>query len=119
MRYAIFILAAMLAVCACERKARPESAAERQHPTPAAGVNSTQRTVSIAGNVRNPQHIPWSSDLSLLKAIGIAGGMGWQPVHKVFILRGEERMTVNLPPILKDSALDPKLLPGDQVEVPP
>ena len=79
---------------------------------------SKTRFVSVAGGVRVPQRIPWSPDLTLLSAIELCGGAPWKDPRKVRITRAGERIEVTMQPIYKRQEPDPKLQPGDKIEVP-
>jgi len=78
------------------------------------------RMVTVIGGVRNPGRLPWNPDLTLTTAIGQSGGPGEFPdLKKVRIIRDSKIIgTFSVPQINKNPALDPKLLPGDQVVVP-
>lgn len=89
------------------------SEAEPVTPPPA-----KREVVTVSGDVRSPGRIPWSSDLTLMSAIASVGGFGWRAPREVFIIRGTEKITARPKPILKGTETDPKLQPGDKVEVP-
>jgi len=78
------------------------------------------RMVTVIGGVRSPGRLPWNGDLTLTTAIGQCGGPGEFPdLRKVRIIRDSKIIgTFSVPQINKNPALDPKLLPGDQVVVP-
>ena len=74
--------------------------------------------ITVSGNVRYPQAIPWSAELTLVGAISMAGGVGWDSVRRVYIIRGQQRISIDVNAIFKKRAIDPKLQPGDKIEVP-
>jgi hypothetical protein len=74
--------------------------------------------VSVAGGVRAPQRIQWSSDLTLISVIDLSGGFGWKTPKQIVIVRGGQRIPVLIRPIENKTAPDPKVLPGDVIEVP-
>jgi hypothetical protein len=82
-------------------------------------VSQATRYVSISGGVRSPQRLSWSSDLTLSSAIGNCQGLSdfGSPKGIRIIREGKVAGTFNLKDIQKDPAVDPKLLPGDQVVV--
>ncbi len=78
------------------------------------------RMVTVIGGVKNPGRVLWNGDLTLTTAIGQCGGPGDFPdLKKVRIIRDSRIIgTFSIPQINKNPALDPTLLPGDQVVVP-
>ena len=74
--------------------------------------------VTIHGAVRAPQQIPWTSDLTLLTALKRAGGIGGFASTRVKVTRNGQNTWYNFKKLRKDPDWDPKLLPGDDVEVP-
>lgn len=85
---------------------------------PAAKKEQNQNaSIIVHAGVRAPQRIPWSPNLTLMQAIRIAGGSGWNQ-SSAFVIRDGKRLPFRLQPISKDPALDPKLLSSDQVELP-
>lgn len=76
------------------------------------------KNVWIIGDVRTPQHLRWQPELTVVAAIQNAGGFNWRVPERVFILRQGQRLPVLLRPIFKKLTPDPKLQPGDTVEVP-
>jgi polysaccharide biosynthesis/export protein len=89
------------------------------NPTVNITLQTTARVVSVTGQVRNPQRITWSSDLTLLSAVDLAGGTGDFAGKKVRLMRNGQVINLYDFKILRrDPASDPKLLPGDRVDVP-
>jgi hypothetical protein len=71
--------------------------------------------VFVRGNVRAPQWMHWSSELTVISVIGNAGGSMGSP--DVILYRGEERFRLRLKDLIHGKKPDPKLRPGDIVEV--
>ena len=118
MRHALLTLFAGVAIVACKPETKP-AVLTRPNPATSEEIHGSQeRMVTIGGGVRSPQRISWSADLTLMGAIGMAGGVTWDTVHHVNIIRGNERISVDLTAITRKGATDPKLQPGDKVEVP-
>ncbi len=69
----------------------------------------------MGSEVRAPERIIWSSDLTLMGAIDTAGGFDGTP--NVNLIRGKERTKVHIRQIVQNESLDPLLEPGDVVEV--
>lgn len=77
------------------------------------------RLVDIEGDVRSPQRVRYTPDLTLLGAISAAGGFtDYADQTKVCILRNGGRTFVNLKKVRQNIEADPPLQPGDKVSVP-
>lgn len=85
-------------------------------PTVIISVQNAQRAVFVGGNVRSPTRVQWSNDMTLISAINSAAGPTEFAGDKVRLVRGG-RVEVFSRKKLRDPALDPKVLPGDQVDV--
>lgn len=82
-------------------------------------VMQTLRSVTIGGSVRAPGRQQWSDDMTLTSAVAAAGDLSeWGDAKRVRLIRERKVQVFDLRKIAKDPALDPKLLPGDQVIVP-
>jgi len=86
-------------------------------PTVTINVMSQQRTVTVGGAVRGPGRQPWSADLTLLSALSAAGGPNDFASDKVNIIRNGTMIQYRVKQLKKNPANDPKLLPGDQVDL--
>jgi polysaccharide export outer membrane protein len=76
------------------------------------------RFVNINGEVRAPQRLAYTKDLTVTGAISACGGFTeYANKRKVIILRNGQPLTSNVLEILKNPALDVQLLPGDTVQV--
>lgn len=88
-------------------------------PTVMLMLAAQSRFVTVGGGVRAPQAVPWSADLTLSSAIKRAGGIGdFGSDKKVKVVREGKVGVFNLRLSGKDPSQNPKLLPGDEVEVP-
>ena len=89
-------------------------------PTVIINVAQGARFISLSGGVRQPGRQPWTSDLTLLSAIGSAGDLNDFASGKgIRVIReGKVFGTYNFKELSKDPSKDIKLLPGDQVIVP-
>jgi protein involved in polysaccharide export with SLBB domain len=96
--------------------------AEKIFTTPTITVNvAQQRTVVIGGAVRGPGRQLWSPDMTLLGAISAAGGYNEFPKDEIRLIRDENGQkaikTFSRKRLAKFPGEDPRLLPGDRVEV--
>ena len=90
------------------------------NPTVIINIQQVARIVTVGGGVRQPQRMQWFPDLTLKSAIQSAGGLNEFASGKgIRIIRGGTVFgTYDWKKISRDPSLDPKLLPGDQVDVP-
>ncbi len=89
------------------------------NPTITVSVSSGARFVNVGGDVKSPQRVPFTPDLTILSAINAAGGFtDYADQKKVRLLRDGEVMTVNVTEIRRDPSKDVRLKPGDSIEVP-
>jgi polysaccharide export outer membrane protein len=77
------------------------------------------RMVDVEGDVRAPQRVRYTSDLSLLGAIAACGGFtDYADQSKVTIIRNGSRTFVNVKKVRQNVDPDPTLEPGDKVSIP-
>jgi protein involved in polysaccharide export with SLBB domain len=77
------------------------------------------RLVDLEGDVRSPQRVRYTPDLTLLGAISAAGGFtDFADQTKVSILRNGSRTFVNVKKVRQNIEADPALQPGDKISVP-
>ena len=84
-------------------------------PTATINVGAQARFVTVGGQVRNPNRLPWSPDLTLLTAISAAGGGGDFASDKIEVVRGGKSTLYSTKKLNKDPSQDPRLFPGDRV----
>ena len=89
-------------------------------PTVIISLSQVARFVSVTGGVRAPSRVQWTPALTLTTAISGAGGFGEFARQKgIRIIRGGQVIgTYNWKDVNLDPTRDPKVLPGDQVNVP-
>jgi protein involved in polysaccharide export with SLBB domain len=98
---------------------RYKSAGIFTNPTITIVMQPQARFVNVGGAVRAPNRIPFTEDMTLLAAISAAGGFNdFADQKRVRLLRGSEARVYDVRQVRKDPGLDPKLQPGDKVEVP-
>jgi polysaccharide export outer membrane protein len=81
-------------------------------------VNVTERYVYVGGEVQRPSRIPWSPDLTVAKAIQSAGGFTlYAKETAVSLVRDKAAYTIDVKLAQKSPAQDPRLMPGDSLQV--
>lgn len=87
-------------------------------PTVTVSVPPTARFVNVGGEVRMPQRVPYTPDLTILAAITAAGGFTeYASQNRVRLYRDMESIPVNMRAIRKNPGNDIPLQPGDTIEV--
>jgi polysaccharide export outer membrane protein len=77
------------------------------------------RLVDLEGDVRSPQRVRYTPDLTLLGAISAAGGFTeYADQTKVSILRNGSRTFINVKKVRQNTEVDPPLQPGDKISIP-
>ncbi len=96
-----------------------KSARIYSNPTITIVMQSQTRFVNVGGAVRAPARIPFTEDMTLLTAISAAGGFNdFADQKRVRLLRGSEAKVYDVRQFRREPGLDPKLQPGDKIEVP-
>lgn len=76
------------------------------------------RFVNVTGEVRAPQRVPYTKDLTAVGAIAACGGFtDFANRRKVGLLRGGRRIEFNAAEILRDPSKDIPLMPDDNIQV--
>jgi len=89
------------------------------NPTITVSVPTAARFVDVGGDVRAPQRVPFTPDLTVLGAINASGGFTeYADQSKVRLLRDGQVTTINVREVRKDPTKDLRLKPGDKIEVP-
>jgi len=77
------------------------------------------RFVDVEGDVRSPQRVKYTSDLTVLGAITACGGFtDYADQGKVTISRNGSRTFVNVKKVRQNIEKDPSVEPGDKISVP-
>jgi polysaccharide export outer membrane protein len=81
---------------------------------------STDRSYYVDGEVRLPNKFPYTTPITVSKAIATAGGFtDFANKRKVKLIRADGRkQTVNCNKVLDHPELDPQVFPDDRVHVP-
>ncbi len=82
-------------------------------------ISVTERYVYVGGEVSRPGRVVWSPDLSLTKAIQSAGGFSiYVKKTGVILNREQNSYMVDAKGAERNPANDPRLYPGDSINVP-
>jgi protein involved in polysaccharide export with SLBB domain len=82
-------------------------------------MQEKSRFVNVGGEVKSPQRVPFTPDLTVLSSINAAGGFSpYADQRKVRLLRGNQSTIIDIKKIRTNPSLDLPLQPGDRIEVP-
>jgi len=87
------------------------------NPTVTVNPPTGMRFISVAGAVRAPGRVPYTSDLTLMSAISAAGGANDFAGDKIRLTRGGKVEFYSRKKLYKDPSQDPRIEPGDQIEI--
>jgi len=81
-------------------------------------VSVTERYVYVGGEVEKPGRIVWTPDLTAAKAVEAAGGFTlYAREDQVAVVRNQVRYDLDIKLAQKDPSQDPRLEPGDSIQV--
>ena len=90
-----------------------------KQPTITLSIAPTARFVNVSGAVKSPMRVPFTPDMTLMSAINAAGDFNdYADPKKVHLVRGNSVKIVNCKEIRRNPSLDPKVEPGDSIQVP-
>jgi polysaccharide biosynthesis/export protein VpsN len=113
------IQAAGLGTAELAQRIRETYIARKFYTTVDVSVSVTERYVYVGGEVQRPGRVVWTPDLTAAKAIQSAGGFSlYAKETAVGLVRGSEAYTINLALAQKNPSEDPRLVPGDSLQVP-
>ncbi|HEY0791670.1 MAG TPA: polysaccharide biosynthesis/export family protein [Chthoniobacterales bacterium] len=79
----------------------------------------TSRFVNVGGEVKTPNRVGYTPDLTVLGSINAAGGFtAFADERKIRLLRGNDVMIIDVKKIRGNPSLDVPVQPGDRIEVP-
>lgn len=88
------------------------------NPTITVSVPMQTRFVNVGGEVKLPQRVQYTGDLTVLSAISAAGGFTeYASQSRVRLLRGDKVINVDIRKVRKHPETDISLEPGDTIEV--
>ncbi|WP_414664120.1 polysaccharide biosynthesis/export family protein [Horticoccus sp. 23ND18S-11] len=81
-------------------------------------VSVTERFIYVGGEVQRPGRIVWTPDLTVAKAIQSAGGFTlYAKETAVNLVREKNAYPIDVKLAQKNPAQDPRLMPGDSLQV--
>lgn len=81
-------------------------------------VSVTERFIYVGGEVQRPGRIIWTPDLTVAKAIQAAGGFSlYAKENAVRLSRENNAYTIDVKLAQKNPSQDPRLMPGDSLQV--
>ncbi|MEO7969071.1 MAG: polysaccharide biosynthesis/export family protein [Opitutus sp.] len=93
--------------------------AKKFYMTVDVSVSVTERYVYVGGEVVRPGRIVWTPDLTVAKAIQSAGGFTlYAKETRVGLVREQKTYDLDVKLAQKSPAQDPRLMPGDSLQVP-
>jgi len=113
------VVASGVSTSELSQKIRETYIAKKFYTTVDVLVSVTERYVYIGGEVGRPGRIIWTPDLTASKAIQAAGGFSlYAKETAVNLVRDNRPYPLDIKLAQKDPAQDPRLLPGDSLQVP-
>jgi protein involved in polysaccharide export with SLBB domain len=89
------------------------------NPSITLSIPMEARFVNTGGEVKAPQRVPFTPDITVLSAISASGGFTeFADQTKVRLLRDGRVTIVNVKDVRRDPSKDIRLKPGDKIEVP-
>jgi polysaccharide export outer membrane protein len=93
--------------------------AKKIYTTVDVSVAVTERYVYVGGEVVRPGRIIWTPDLTVTKAVQSAGGFTlYAKENRLSLVRDRVSHPINATLAQKNPAEDPRLMPGDSIQVP-
>lgn len=89
------------------------------NPSITLAVPNTARFVEVMGDVRAPQRVPYTADLTVVGAITAAGGFTeYADQGKVNLTSDGKVVVINVKEVRRDPSKDKNVKPGDKIYVP-
>ena len=100
------------------QRIRETYVAKKIYTTVDVAVSVTERFVYVGGEVQRPGRIIWTPDLTVAKAIQSAGGFSlYAKESAVNLVRENNAYTIDVKLAQKNPGQDPRLVPGDSLQV--
>lgn len=111
--------AAGLGTAELSQRIRETYLSKKIYTTVDVSVSVTERFIYVGGEVQRPGRIVWTPDLTVAKAIQSAGGFTlYAKETAVSLVREKNAYPIDVKLAQKNPAQDPKLVPGDSLQVP-
>ncbi|HVU32131.1 MAG TPA: polysaccharide biosynthesis/export family protein [Opitutaceae bacterium] len=111
--------AAGLSTAELSESIRQTYIAKKIYTTVDVAVSVTERYVYVGGEVQRPGRIVWTPDLTASKAIQAAGGFTlYAKQSAVTLVRAKSAYTIDVKLAQRNPGDDPRLIPGDSLDVP-
>jgi polysaccharide export outer membrane protein len=89
------------------------------HPTIILNMQMQSRWVNVGGEVKAPERVAYTPDLTVLAAINAAGGFSaFADQRRVRLLRSDQVILIDVRKVRSTPSLDLAVEPGDRIEVP-
>ena len=112
------LTAAAMSTADLSQRIRETYVAKKIYTVVDVSVSVTERYVYVGGEVQRPGRIIWTPDLTVAKAIQAAGGFSlYAKVAAVRLVRDSNAYTIDVKLAQKSPAQDPRLMPGDSLQV--
>jgi len=101
------------------QKIREAYLSKKIYTTVDVSVAVTERFVYVGGEVVRPGRIVWTPDLTVTKAVQAAGGFTlYAKETRINLVRDRAAYDINATLAQKSPMEDPRLMPGDSIQVP-
>jgi polysaccharide biosynthesis/export protein VpsN len=101
------------------QRVRETYIAKKFYNTVDVSVSVTERYVYVGGEVVRPGRIVWTPDLTVAKAIQSAGGFTlYAKETRVSLVREQKSYDLDVKLAQRSPDQDPRLMPGDSLQVP-
>ena len=112
------LTAAGVSTAELSQRVRETYVAKKIYTVVDVSVSVTERYVYVGGEVQHPGRIIWTPDLTAAKAIQSAGGFSlYAKEAAVSLVRDNHAYTIDVKLAQKNPAQDPRLMPGDSLQV--
>jgi len=113
------IQAAQSTTAALSERIRQTYLAKKIYTALDVSATVTERYVYVGGEVVRPGRVIWTPDLTVAKAIQAAGGFTlYAKEGRVSLVRDRNAYTISVPLAQRNPNEDPRLVPGDAIQVP-
>jgi len=113
------IAAASTTTAGLSQRIRETYVAKRIYTNVDVSVAVTERYVYVGGEVVRPGRIIWTPDLTVTKAVQAAGGFTlYAKETRLNLVRDRAAYAINATLAQKSPMEDPRLMPGDSIQVP-